>query len=92
MVTADWGDIYRELGATPVINATGSVTMLGGSTPIPEVKEAMRGPTEPISRSWNCRKGPERPLPRWSTYPQPTSPPALGSALMLATAAGHGWR
>ena len=41
MVTAQWGAIYKELGAQPVINATGSVTLLGGSTPVPEVKEAM---------------------------------------------------
>ena len=41
MVTVDWGEIYKELGATPVINAIGSVTMLGGSTPSPEVKAAM---------------------------------------------------
>ena len=41
MVGTSWGDIYRELGATPIINAIGSVTMLGGSTPIREVKEAM---------------------------------------------------
>ena len=41
MTTADWGSIYKELGARPVINATGSVTMLGGSTPAPEVREAM---------------------------------------------------
>ena len=33
--------IYKSLGATPIINAIGSVTMLGGSTPVPEVKEAM---------------------------------------------------
>lgn len=32
---------YAELGITPIINAIGSVTMLGGSTPIREVKEAM---------------------------------------------------
>lgn len=37
----NWGDIYKELGAKPIINAIGSVTMLGGSTPVAEVKEAM---------------------------------------------------
>lgn len=41
MVSESWGSIYRELGARPVINATGSVTLLGGSTPVPEVKQAM---------------------------------------------------
>lgn len=41
MVTTEWGAIYRELGARPVINATGSVTLLGGSTPVQEVKDAM---------------------------------------------------
>ena len=41
MSATDWGNIYKELGAKPVINATGSVTMLGGSTPAPEVREAM---------------------------------------------------
>ena len=41
MTSKGMGNIYRELGATPIINAIGSVTMLGGSTPIPEVKEAM---------------------------------------------------
>ena len=47
MTTTDWGGIYKELGARPVINATGSVTMLGGSTPAPEVREAWTGPTAP---------------------------------------------
>ena len=41
MDTTEWGAIYKELGARPVINATGSVTLLGGSTPVPEVKDAM---------------------------------------------------
>ena len=36
-----WGKIYKDLGAKPVINATGSVTLLGGSTPLKEVREAM---------------------------------------------------
>ena len=41
MSESNWGAIYKELGAQPIINAIGSVTMLGGSTPVPEVKEAM---------------------------------------------------
>ncbi len=41
MAEADWGQIYKDIGAQPVINAIGSVTMLGGSTPVPEVREAM---------------------------------------------------
>ena len=38
---SDWGSVYKSLGATPVINATGSVTLLGGSTLAQEVKDAM---------------------------------------------------
>lgn len=41
MTIGNQGDIYSELGITPIINAIGSVTMLGGSTPIPEVTIAM---------------------------------------------------
>ena len=41
MTDSTWGDIYKELGAKPIINAIGSVTMLGGSTPAPEVRDAM---------------------------------------------------
>ena len=41
MADSNWGQIYKEIGAQPVINAIGSVTMLGGSTPVPEVTEAM---------------------------------------------------
>ena len=41
VTTSDWGSIYKEMGAKPFVNATGSVTLLGGSTPVPEVKAAM---------------------------------------------------
>ncbi len=41
MTTENWGAIYKEMGAKPVVNATGSVTLLGGSTPVAEVKAAM---------------------------------------------------
>jgi L-seryl-tRNA(Ser) seleniumtransferase len=33
--------IYEEIGLTPVINAVGHLTVLGGSTPSPRVKAAM---------------------------------------------------
>ena len=33
--------IYSELGITPIINAIGSVTLLGGSTPPQSVLDAM---------------------------------------------------
>ena len=41
MAASSWGDVYRELCPKPIINAIGSVTMLGGSTPPSEVSEAM---------------------------------------------------
>ena len=33
--------LYTQMGATPVINAVGNLTMLGGSTPSPKVAAAM---------------------------------------------------
>ena len=41
MAVPGWGDIYDELGVTPVINAIGSVTLLGGSQTSPTVRDAM---------------------------------------------------
>src|SRR5271166_5727340 len=36
------GDIYAELGVTPLININGTVTVIGGSVMVPEVMELMR--------------------------------------------------
>jgi L-seryl-tRNA(Ser) seleniumtransferase len=36
------GDIYEELGVTPLININGTVTVIGGSVMKPEVMELMR--------------------------------------------------
>src|SRR6266851_4713244 len=35
------GNVYEELGVTPVINGEGTMTVLGGSLPRPEVEAAM---------------------------------------------------
>ena len=40
-MNSEWGAIYKDLGLQPIINATGSVTALGGSVVANEVKEAM---------------------------------------------------
>ena len=37
----DPAEVYRQLGVTPVITASGSTTVYGGSKLLPEVKEAM---------------------------------------------------
>jgi L-seryl-tRNA(Ser) seleniumtransferase len=39
--TATFTSVYEQIGVKPVINARGFVTVLGGSTPSPRVKEAM---------------------------------------------------
>jgi L-seryl-tRNA(Ser) seleniumtransferase len=36
------GDIYEELGITPLININGTVTVIGGSVMAPQVMELMR--------------------------------------------------
>ena len=41
MANTDWGNVYKKLGARPVINATGNQTVRGGSTPSAVVREAM---------------------------------------------------
>ena len=40
-MNSQWGSIYKDLGLQPIINATGSVTALGGSIVADEVKDAM---------------------------------------------------
>src|SRR5262249_48160191 len=35
------GNVYEELGVTTVINGQGTMTVLGGSLPRPEVEEVM---------------------------------------------------
>ena len=87
MAAVDWGNIYKELGAVPVINATGSVTMLGGSTPIPEVREAMAAADGAYIPLMELQEAAGAAIARMTNVPAAYITSGAGSALMLATAA-----
>jgi D-glucosaminate-6-phosphate ammonia-lyase len=87
MPEADWGDIYQELGAKPVINAIGSVTMLGGSTPVPEVKEAMEQADRAYISLMELEEKAGEAIARMVNVPAAYITSGAGSALTLATAA-----
>jgi L-seryl-tRNA(Ser) seleniumtransferase len=87
MTTTDWGSIYKELGATPVINATGSVTMLGGSTPAPEVREAMDRADGAYVPLMELEERAGEAIAKMVNVPAAYITSGAGSALTLATAA-----
>ena len=87
MTTADWGSIYKELGARPVINATGSVTMLGGSTPAPEVREAMDRADGAYIPLMELEERAGEAIAKMVDVPAAYITSGAGSALTLATAA-----
>ncbi|MDP6548496.1 MAG: hypothetical protein QF659_00285 [Dehalococcoidia bacterium] len=87
MAQADWGQIYKELGANPVINATGSVTLLGGSTPIPEVKEAMDRASSAYIPLMELEEKAGAAIAKMLDVPAAYITSGAGSALTLATAA-----
>ena len=87
MPGSDWGDIYRELGAKPIINAIGSVTMLGGSSPIPEVKEAMERADSAYLPLMELEEKAGQAIADMVDVPAAYITAGAGSALTLATAA-----
>src|SRR5918992_1028807 len=87
MSGAEWGDVYQELGAKPVINAIGSVTMLGGSTPAPEVKEAMERADRAYIPLMELEEKAGDAIARMMNVPAAYITSGAGSALTLATAA-----
>jgi len=87
MSATDWGNIYKELGAKPVINATGSVTMLGGSTPAPEVREAMERADSAYVPLMELEERAGEAIANMVDVPPAYITSGAGSALTLATAA-----
>ncbi len=87
MTEQDWGSIYKELGAKPVINAIGSVTLLGGSTPIPEVKEAMERADDAYIPLMELEEKAGEAIAKMANVPAAYVTSGAGSALTLATAA-----
>lgn len=84
---ASWGSIYSDLGVTPIINAIGSVTLLGGSTPTPEVKQAMSQADIAYVPLEELQSKAGKAIARVANVPAAYVTSGAGSALTLATAA-----
>ena len=84
---SEWGQIYKSIGAKPVINATGSVTLLGGSTPVREVKDAMDLADSAYVPLIELQKAAGKRLAELLDVPAAYITSGAGSALTLATAA-----
>ncbi len=87
LANSEWGEVYKELGAKPIINATGSVTLLGGSTPVPEVKEAMERAGDAYIPLMELEEKAGEAIARMAEVPAAYVTSGAGSALTLATAA-----
>ena len=87
MTQESWGDVYRELGATPVINAIGSVTLLGGSTPAPEIKAEMERADSAYIPLMELEEKAGAVIAQMADVPAAYVTSGAGSALTLAAAA-----
>ena len=86
-IDAGWGDVYKELGVRPVVNAIGSVTMLGGSTPPAEVRAAMERANEAYVPLMELQDRAGAAIADMTGVPAAYITAGAGSALVLATAA-----
>jgi L-seryl-tRNA(Ser) seleniumtransferase len=87
MADTEWGQIYKEIGAQPVINAIGSVTLLGGSTPAPEVVEAMEAAGVAYIPLLELEEKAGQAIAEMANVPAAWVTSGAGSALTLAAAA-----
>lgn len=87
MIDLDPTGLYAEIGARPVINAIGSLTLLGGSTPPPEVKQAMEAAESAYVPMNELQEGAGAYIARMVDVPAAYVTSGAGSALTLVTAA-----
>ena len=85
--STEWGRIFKELGATPIINAIGSLTLLGGSTIPPEIRAAMDEANDAYVPLTDLENAVGRFIASATNVPAAYVTSGAGSALTLATAA-----
>ncbi|MBM3957532.1 MAG: hypothetical protein FJ313_05720 [Gemmatimonadetes bacterium] len=56
MGNSTWGASYMDLGVSPVINAIGNVSILGGSTPSPAVRKAIEEAHDAFVPMWDLAR------------------------------------
>ena len=87
MNNSNWGSIYKELGLEPIINATGSVTALGGSIVAEEVQEVMNLANDVYIPMTQLEKKVGDQIANILNVPAAYITSGAGSALTLAAAA-----
>ena len=87
MTTSQWGSIYKDLGIKPIINATGSVTALGGSIIADEVRAAMEMSNDVYVPMSELEQKAGAEIARILDVPAAYITSGAGSALTLAAAA-----
>ena len=87
MESHNLNNIYEALGIRPIINAIGSVTMLGGSTPTREVKVAMDQADSSYVPLYELEEKAGALIAKFVNVPAAYITSGAGSALTLATAA-----
>lgn len=83
----EWGAIFKELGAQPIINAIGSLTLIGGSTLSTEVREAMDAANEAYIPLTQLQDAVGPIIAAATNAPAAYVTSGAGSALTLAAAA-----
>ena len=86
-MNSEWGSIYKDLGLQPIINATGSVTALGGSIVADEVREAMDMSNDVYIPMTELEKKVGDEIAKILDVPAAYITSGAGSALTLAAAA-----